>query len=97
MGALSGVGGMQVCGRSPFGPGLDAAEHLAGHDEVGRDDRQQVSGGDPPWPGAPLAAEDEPRLAVAEIVKDEGPCPVDPGAEPLFLPGGRWSAECRTR
>jgi hypothetical protein len=77
-----------VCGRGLSGSCLDAAEHLAGHDEVGRDDRQQVGGSDPPWPGAPAAAEDEPGPSAAEVIKDERPRPVDPGAEAL-LPARR--------
>jgi hypothetical protein len=34
-------------GFDSFRPGFDAEEHLAGHDDVGRHDRQQIGGSDP--------------------------------------------------
>ena len=57
---------MQVRGCGPFGSCLDAAEHLAGHDEVGRDDRQQVGGGDPPWPGSPCPSQSWAALPAVQ-------------------------------
>jgi hypothetical protein len=36
---------MQAGTRGSFGFCLDAQEHLAGHDEVGRHDHQRVRGG----------------------------------------------------
>jgi hypothetical protein len=71
-----------------LGPDFHTTEHLLGHHEVGRDDRQQVGGCDPPGPGAQPRADDEPRLAVTKVVQDERPCPVDPRAITL-LPSRR--------
>jgi hypothetical protein len=82
----AGALGENLCCRGLLGPCLDTAEHLTGHDEVGRDDRDLVNGGDPPRASALTAAEDEPCLPVAEVVKDKRPRPVDPRAEPLLPP-----------
>ena len=74
-------------GHLAMHPPADAREHAMRHDIVGRDQRSDVGGGQPPWPGPPPDPQQQAGAAVVGVSQGERPCPVDRGAQP-GPPGG---------